>query len=287
MGAQTVIRIAVLVSLGSILAFVDLGAQAQASGPISIRANDAETAIVAESEDGIAIRANAIGNNMIPEGAAILGHCDNCVGARLSSQNNYGAIISSQFGPAIALFTESGEHILEGYDSSTGERKFIIELDGDVFADGSFNCGSDNSCFNSGAGADLAERIDSEELLHAGDVVEIDRENPGYYRLARAPNSTRVAGVISTQPGMTLGNQVDVSSEGIIDERPLLALVGTVLVKATAESNPIQPGDFLVSSSIPGFAMSNSNPGIGTIIGKALEPLDSGKGLIKMLVMLR
>jgi hypothetical protein len=287
LGAQTVIRIAVLVSLGSILAFVDLGAQAQASGPISIRANDAETAIVAESEDGIAIRANAIGNNMIPEGAAILGHCDNCVGARLSSQNNYGAIISSQFGPAIALFTESGEHILEGYDSSTGERKFIIELDGDVFADGSFNCGSDNSCFNSGAGADLAERIDSEELLHAGDVVEIDRENPGYYRLARAPNSTRVAGVISTQPGMTLGNQVDVSSEGIIDERPLLALVGTVLVKATAESNPIQPGDFLVSSSIPGFAMSNSNPGIGTIIGKALEPLDSGKGLIKMLVMLR
>lgn len=287
MRTQNIVRVAAFTVLAVALAITDIGAQSQASGPISVRANGTDTAIQVQSEDGAAIEASSLGNNMIPDGAAILGHCENCIGARLSSKNNYGAFISSDFGPAIALFTESGENILEGYDASSGDRRFVISLEGDVFADGSFNCGSSASCFNGGAGADLAERIDSTELLHPGDVVEIDPDNSGRYRLTRSANSVKIAGVISSQPGMTLGNQFDSESDELRDERPLLALVGTVLVKATAEMNPILPGDLLVSADLPGHAMSSSNPQIGTVIGKALEPLNSGTGLIKMLVMLR
>lgn len=68
--------------------------------------------------------------------------------------------------------------------------------------------------------------------------------------------------------------------------RPLLALVGVVPVKVTTENGPIEPGDLLVSSSTPGRAMRCSEPRDcrGAIIGKALEPLREGVGVIRMLV---
>jgi hypothetical protein len=69
--------------------------------------------------------------------------------------------------------------------------------------------------------------------------------------------------------------------------RPLLALMGQVQVKATAENGPIRSGDLLVSSSTPGYVMRCPDPEecVGAIVGKALEPLEEGTGLILMLVM--
>jgi hypothetical protein len=67
----------------------------------------------------------------------------------------------------------------------------------------------------------------------------------------------------------------------------LLALIGIVPVKVTDEGGPIQPGDLLVASSTPGYAMK-WNPESGEacgLIGKALEPLDSGTGVIQVLLM--
>jgi len=71
--------------------------------------------------------------------------------------------------------------------------------------------------------------------------------------------------------------------------RPLLALMGVVPVKATTENGPIRPGDLLVSSSTPGYVMRcddrDREKCLGAIVGKALETLEEGTGLIKMLVM--
>jgi hypothetical protein len=63
--------------------------------------------------------------------------------------------------------------------------------------------------------------------------------------------------------------------------------MGVVPVKATTENGPIKPGDLLTTSSTPGYAMRCAIPKEceGAIIGKALEPLEEGTGLIKMLVM--
>jgi hypothetical protein len=61
-----------------------------------------------------------------------------------------------------------------------------------------------------------------------------------------------------------------------------------VPVKATAENGPIRPGDLLTSASMAGRAMrAGEDPPPGTVIGKALEPLADGSGVIKMLVMLQ
>jgi hypothetical protein len=70
-------------------------------------------------------------------------------------------------------------------------------------------------------------------------------------------------------------------------ERPLLALLGRVPVKATTENGPVRPGDLLTSASKPGYAMrcENIHRCEGAIIGKALEALDEGEGVILMLVM--
>jgi len=67
----------------------------------------------------------------------------------------------------------------------------------------------------------------------------------------------------------------------------LLALLGMVLVKATAENGPIRPGGLLTTASTPGHAMRCPAPPRceGALIGKALDPLESGVEIIEMLVM--
>ncbi|MCL6642674.1 MAG: S8 family serine peptidase, partial [Candidatus Bipolaricaulota bacterium] len=164
---------------------------------------------------------------------------------------------------------------------------FRIERDtGNVCSDGSFNTG----------GADVAEYILALEPLEPGDVVEVDPHNPKHYRKARGAYSPLVAGVISSNPGFVLGLKhlslaLSVNGEGTGEvgpgERPLLALLGRVPVKATTENGPIRPGDLLTSASKRGYAMRcvDVTQCEGAIIGKALETLDEGEGVILMLVM--
>lgn len=70
--------------------------------------------------------------------------------------------------------------------------------------------------------------------------------------------------------------------------RAPVAFSGIVPCKADASHGSIQVGDLLTTSPTPGHAMrAGGAPATGTILGKALEPLDQGTGLIKVLVMLR
>jgi len=160
---------------------------------------------------------------------------------------------------------------------------------GNVYAAGSYNCGLASGCFNAGTGADVAERIDVTESVEPGDVVEIDPENPGKFRKTHEAISTRVVGVISAAPAVTLGNNFNADKEHWQDSRPLIALAGRVPVKVTAKYGAIAVGDLLVSSPIPGYAMKCPDRAqcIGAVIGKALEPLTEGVGVIEAQVLLR
>jgi subtilisin family serine protease len=170
--------------------------------------------------------------------------------------------------------------------TATGRIFRVERTTGNVYAAGSFNSG----------GADVAEYILASEPLEPGDVVELDPHNPKHYRKVREPYSPWVAGVISTAPGFVLGAKhlslaLSVNGEGRGEvepgERPLLALLGRVPVKATTESGPIRPGDLLTSASKPGYAMrcEDIHRCEGAIIGKALEALDKGEGVILVLLM--
>ncbi len=129
---------------------------------------------------------------------------------------------------------------------------------------------------------DFAEMLPAVEGLEPGDVLVIGSD--GKLACSTQPYQPTVVGVYSTQPGFVGGQPVEEELEGHIP----LAVVGVVPVKASAENGPIRPGDLLVASSIPGHAMkAGPNPPIGTVIGKALERLDEGTGIIRMLVILQ
>ncbi len=196
------------------------------------------------------------------------------------------------------LFSTDGETFIELFNFNLGVEltlknvlvpglKFIIERStGNVFTPGSFI----------GSGADLAERISVSEFVEPGDVVELDPNKPGFYRKARGDNHL-VAGIITSEPGFTLGNRPGINEtvgrngKDNINPReviqPMLALMGRVPVKATTENGPIRIGDLLIVSSKPGYAMRcfEIDSCNGTIIGKALEGLEKGKGKILVLVM--
>jgi hypothetical protein len=152
---------------------------------------------------------------------------------------------------------------------------FRVDAGGNVLSDATVHAGSMQA-----GSADVAEWVPVSEPVEPGDVVEFDPLNPGCYRLCSDPCSGRVAGVISTGPGVILGE----SEAG--EQSAVLALIGIVPVHVTDEGGPIQVGDLLVSSSTPGHAMrwSGSEPCPCALVGKALEPMTEDNGIILVLL---
>jgi len=134
---------------------------------------------------------------------------------------------------------------------------------------------------------DVAEWVRSSQQLSAGTVVVLDQTKSNQVIASSQAYDTRVAGVISLQPGISLGE----SGAGKV----LVATTGRVKVKVDATNGPIQIGDLLVTSDQPGLAMKSEPISVGkraihspgTLIGKALEPLASGKGEILVLLSLQ
>jgi len=188
----------------------------------------------------------------------------------------------------LEIESSTGQDLIAAYNSSN--RVFVVKSTGEVRADGAYYSGAgdcNTGGFNAG-GADVAERINVSEWVDAGCVVEIDPAHPGFFRKSSSPYSTKVAGIISTSPGVVLGNSFDEATDDWEDNRPVLAVTGRVPCKVSAENGPIQIGDLLVASSTPGIAMKgNPEESMGAVVGKAMEPLENGEGTIVVQVMLR
>ena len=86
----------------------------------------------------------------------------------------------------------------------------------------------------------------------------------------------RVAGVVTTNPAHLMNS--DLQGNHVVG----VALQGRVPCKVIGKVNK---GDMLVTSAIPGYAIVNNTPGVGTVIGKALENKpDANKGTIEIVV---
>lgn len=152
---------------------------------------------------------------------------------------------------------------------------FRLTATGEVLADGPFY----GSSFAAGS-ADIAEWVPVSVAVEAGDVLSFDPSWPGYYTETTEACSSMVGGVVSSQPGVVLGTADPTQGEA------LLAMSGIVPVKVTNEGGPIQPGDLLVSSSTPGYAMrwAGPDPCPCALVGKALEPMTDERGVISVLL---
>lgn len=142
-------------------------------------------------------------------------------------------------------------------------------------------------------GSDLSEQFtislaDQMRSLEPGLVVSIDPENPGELQVCQTAYDRKVAGVISgaggVRPGMLMGQKGSVA-----DGAHPVALTGRVYVQADAEGSPIEPGDLLTSSAVPGHAMkvTDHSRANGAILGKAMTGLTDGQGLVLVLVSLQ
>jgi hypothetical protein len=125
---------------------------------------------------------------------------------------------------------------------------------------------------------DIAEHIDGASDLEPGDVVVIDRDHDERVVKATQPYDTSVAGIISTDPALLIGKS---------DTETPLALAGRVRCKVSAENGPMRRGDLLTTSGTPGHAMKATKQQLGTILGKAMGELESGTGVIVVLVTLQ
>ncbi len=212
------------------------------------------------------------------------------------SNDNYGTgVVGLASGPVGSVGVRAQSDYgnpLEAYN--VAERVFYVDNDGDVYADRAYHCGQSindsagdldeteiSPCLVDDAPADFAEVLPAAGELEPGDVLVIGPDG----RLTRTttPYDPAVVGVYSTRPGY-VGGAANLGREGFVP----LAVVGVVPVKASAENGPIHPGDLLVTAATPGHAMpAGENPPLGTVLGKALEGLEEGTGVIRILVMLR
>ncbi len=182
-----------------------------------------------------------------------------------------------------------------------------------IGADGSVNTQASITTGQRG----LAELLPVSEVVAGGDVLVVDLDRPGRLRRGGSMADPTVVGVVVDRPGLEIGN----SLEAVLAAEPELAAAlaeaeelgqedrrieilatlktiadeslvpvatgGTANCRVDASYGPIAPGDLLTTSRTPGHAQRTDNATPGTILGKALEPLDAGTGIIRILVMLR
>ena len=94
----------------------------------------------------------------------------------------------------------------------------------------------------------------------------------------------RVIGVVSGA-----GNRLRNNQRTTDNPKRSMAIAGKVTCLAIAHNQPIEIGDMLTTSAIMGHAMkaTDREKSFGTIVGKALSPLDKGFGIIQILITLQ
>lgn len=201
-------------------------------------------------------------------GMGVLGHA--------SAPRQAGVVGRSDAGPGVVgESTTANEAAIVGIG-----RRLAGQFSGDVEIDGTVFVTQDVRL----TGKDLAEHF---EVIGAmpepGTVVVLAGENS--IRCSDGPYDPTVAGVVSgagdCRPGLILSGETPTLGLTV-------ALAGRVWVRADATAAPIRLGTLLTSSPLAGHAMAatDASRSVGATIGKALRPLDSGTGLIPMLVTL-
>ena len=211
------------------------------------------------------------GGIQLPAGGTYGIKCDNYMyanGASISFAGNYSntnvasymAVYSGNVGNALS----TGNTAFNGTTLSTGANTTA----GTVTGNFTLTAGTKwNATY-----ADLSEKYVADADYEPGTVLFFGGEKE--VTIADALNSTRVAGVVTTDAAYTMNSGLE--AEFVAD----VALQGRVPVKVLG---PIFKGDLLVSAG-NGHAIANNEARAGTIIGKSLENFNNISGIIEVAI---
>lgn len=205
-------------------------------------------------------------------------------GVRVTNANWSGVYVENAGYDALRVLNagRDGLRIFDGVGrdyfraGSDADPEFIFNKGGDAYADSGWF-----------SGADFAELIEAEKNAanyEPGDVLVISSDKNRAVTLSSEPYSTAIIGVYSTKPGFVGTTH---PMQGKANNEIPVAITGIVPCKVSAENGSIKRGDLLTTSSTPGYAMKATDPKIGTVLGKALEALETGKGKIEALIILQ
>ena len=255
-----------------------------------VNPNPSHYAIYAETSPGSGGGASAIYGISFPTmGIGVLGQSGNLspgfitFNIGVAGQTNDGIGVEGSVGAmgGVAVSGRVGDNSATLFNGVNASHATVFRIDstGKGFFDGGTQTG----------GADFAESIavrSERGSYEPGDVLVIDVSGRRRLTVSRRPYSRRVAGIYSTKPGV-LATPYSMNDPRGGEEVPL-AIVGIVPCKVSTENGPISVGDLLVTSGTPGRAMKGTDRSrmLGAVLGKALEPLHEGTGVIQVLVSL-
>ncbi len=231
-----------------------------------------------EVTNGIFFRAIGIGNWFGVARSASVETVVNCGVAQTTSMNDFQIRINNAFS-AVQFFingTQCGTDVTTNIPTVALSPTFKVDTTDAV----SRGINIDRFVFTrSPIGADLAEfYYTNDQDMEPGHVVSIDTTYEAGVKRTTMLYETGMLGVISSVPGLTLGDH-----RGPARSVPV-ALSGRIPVKVSTENGPIQVGDLLTSSSLPGVAMKATKA--GPIIGQAMESFD-GEGIGTVLTFIK
>ncbi len=231
--------------------------------------------------NAIALRAQGVGSGLASPAASI----------ENTNSNGIALFSTSNSSDSNAVFVNrGGGQVIKGFAGANGgDLVFQVGTDGITMT----------KVLQITGGSDLSEQFDvrtrqttngkqdAAEPL-PGMVVCIDPENPGKLVVSDQAHDRTVAGIISGAGGVETGMLMGQSGT-VADGQFPVALTGRVYVHCDARSGAIQPGDLLTTADTPGHAMKvrDHDAARGAIIGKAMTALDSGTGLVLVLVSLQ
>jgi len=136
--------------------------------------------------------------------------------------------------------------------------------------------------------ADAAEDFEVANAAEASAGTVMVLAHDGRLEPCAGAYDRRVVGVVSGagqyRPGIVFDR-----GESAAEGRVPISIMGKVSCRVDARYGSIRVGDLLTSSPTAGCAMKSSDPlqASGSILGKALSPLDDGEDLVEMLVSLQ
>lgn len=198
---------------------------------------------------------------------------------RTATNNSYNLDVYNGGSPTTAMTASQAGNVGIGTTAPAAK----LDVNGNANVNGNITVtGNINAKYQ-----DVAEWVPSRQKLSAGTVVVLDSEQSNHVLASSSAYDTRVAGVVSDQPGVILGEAGE--------NKALIATTGRVKIKVDATRAPIRIGDLLVTSDKEGYAMKSEPISVGgrqlhapgTLLGKALEPLEKGTGQILVLLSLQ